>query len=165
MTRNIFTQASSLLFFVFFFVFLQRMDGLAETAQALGCSQTEYLRAAEGFCRSLESVAMALEHDGGSSLIDLTHGHHWRLPAGVMTEEPSVGSSSCGCGLVKHCLGKRWTYLNTNTPQFNPEPLTGSTDLQPRVLDSFTAKLNALQVATETANLALDVQYIIRDVN
>lgn len=141
------------------------MDGLAETAQALGCSQTEYLRAAEGFWRSLESVAMALEHDSGSSLMDLTHAHHWRLPAGVVTEEPSVGSSSCGCGLVKSTLSKRWTHLNTNSPQFSPEPLTVSVDLRPRVLDSYTAKLNALQVAAETANLALDVQYIIRDVN
>lgn len=141
------------------------MDGLTETVQALGCSQTEYRRAAEGFCCSLESVAVALEHDGGSSLMDLTHGHHWRLPAGVVTEEPGVGSSPCGCGLLKSRLGKRWTYLNTNSPQFCPEPLTVRVDLQPRVLDSFTAKLNALQVATETANLALDVQYIIRDVN
>lgn len=141
------------------------MDGLPETAQALGCSQTEYLCAAEGFSRSLESVAVALEHDGGSSLMDLTHGHHWRLPAGVVTEELSVGSSSCGCGLVKSSLSKRWTYLNTNSPQFFPEPLTVNVDLQPRVLDSYTAKFNALQVAAETANLALDVQYIIRDVD
>lgn len=141
------------------------MDGFAETAQALGCSQTEYLRAAEGFCRSLESVTVALEHDGGSSLMDLTHGHHWRLPAGVVTEEPSVGLSSCGCGLVKSSLSKQWTYLNTNSPQFSPEPLTVNVDLRPRVLDSYTAKLNALQVAAETANLVLDVQYIIRDVN
>lgn len=141
------------------------MDGLAETAQALGCSQTEHLRAMEGFCRSLEAVAVALEHDGGSSLMDLTHGHHWRLPAGVVAEEPSVGSSFCGCGLVKSSLSTRWTDLNTNFPDFSPEPLTVNVNLRPRVLDSYTAKLNALQVAVETANLTLDVQYLIRDVN
>lgn len=141
------------------------MGDLAETAQALRCSLTECLRAVEGFCHSLESVAVALEHDGGSSLMDLAHGHHWRLPSGVETDEPSVGSSSCGCGLVRSSPSKRWTYLNTNSLQFSPEPLTVGGDLRPRVLDSFTAKLSALQVAVETANLALDVQYIIRDVN
>lgn len=141
------------------------MDAVAETAQALGCSQTEYLRTTEGFCRSLEAVAVALEHDGGSSLMDMTHAHHWRLPAGVVAEEPSVGSGSCGCGLVKSSPSTQWTYLNAHSPQFSPEHLTVSDGLRPRVLDSYTAKLNALQVAAETANLALDVQYIIRDVN
>lgn len=138
---------------------------MAETAHTLGCSQTEYISAVEGFCRSLEVVAMALEHDGGSSLMDLTHGHHWRFPTGVVSEEESVCSSSCGCGLVQSSQSTRWTYLNTNSPQFSTEPLTFNVHLWPRVLDSYTAKLNALQVAAETANLALDVQYIIRDEN
>lgn len=141
------------------------MGDLTQTAQALGCSQTECFSAVEGFCRSLESVALALEHDSGSSVMDLTHAHHWSLPAGVTTEEPSVGLSTCGCGLVKSSQIERWTYLNTNYPPFFLEPLSVGFDLRPRVLDSFTAKLNGLQVAVETANLVLDVQYIITDVN
>lgn len=141
------------------------MGDLAETVSGLGCSQTDYLLAVEGFCRSLESAATALEHDGGSSLIDMTHAHHWNLPAGLMREEPNNSLSSCGCGLVQSSPSKQWTYLNTKYPQFSPAAPTVDATLQPRVLDSFTAKLNALQVAVETANLALDVRYIIRDTN
>ncbi|KAL0983678.1 hypothetical protein UPYG_G00131200 [Umbra pygmaea] len=44
-------------------------------------------------------------------------------------------------------------------------PLVEDNTYKPRVLDSFTAKLNALQVAVETANLILDIRYIIQDVN
>ena len=131
----------------------------------LGCSQTEYLRGVEGFCRALESVAAALEHDGGNSLMDLTHAHHWTLPADAMKDHMEDGSGVCGCGLVQSDPNKTWTYLNTTSPQFSPAPLPTDTTLQPRVLDSFTAKLNALQVAVETANLALDVRYVIQDMN
>lgn len=119
----------------------------------------------EGFCRSLESVAAALQHDGGNSLIDLTHAHHWTLPADVMKEDMEDGLGFCGCGLVESSPNKKWTYLNTKYPQFSPAPLSRDTTVQPLVLDSFTAKLNALQVAVETANLALDVRYVIQDMN
>lgn len=134
-------------------------------ASGLGCSQTEYLLGVEGFCRSLESVAAALEHDGGNSLIDLTHAHHWTLPADVMKENMEDSFGVCGCGLVESSPNKKWTYLNSKYPQFSPAPLSRHTTVQPRVLDSFTAKLNALQVAVETANLALDVRYVIQDMN
>lgn len=132
---------------------------------ALQCSHTEYLRGVEAFCCSLESVARALEHDGGNSLIDLTHAHHWTLPAGIMKEHMEDSLCSCGCGLVQSSPSKKWTYLNTKYAELPPAPLLRETTVHPRVLDSFTAKLNALQVAVETANLALDVRYIIQDVN
>lgn len=141
------------------------MDELTETVSALGCSQTEYQLGVEGFCRSLESVATALEHDGGNSLIDLTHAHHWTLPADVMQKAMEDSLGFCGCGLVESSPNKQWTYLDTKYPQFSPAPLSGDTTVQPCVLDSFTAKLNALQVAVETANLALDVRYVIQDMN
>ncbi|XP_029377418.1 molecular chaperone MKKS isoform X2 [Echeneis naucrates] len=141
------------------------MSKAAETALELGCSQTEYHLGTEVFCRSLESVAAALEHNGGNSLIDLTHAHHWILPADVMREYGEESFGFCGCGLVESSPSKRWTYLNTNYTEFSPESLCGNATQQPRVLDSFVAKLNALQVAVETANLALDVRYIIQDVN
>ena len=140
------------------------MNEVTETVSTLGCSQTEYLGAVEGFCCSLESVAAALEHDGGCSLMDLTHAHHWTHPAGVRTEHTEDSLGVCGCGLVESSPNQKWTYLNTKHTQFSPAP-PGVTALQPRVLDSFTAKLNALQVAVETANLALDVRYVIQDMN
>lgn len=71
----------------------------------------------------------------------------------------------CGCGLVGSSPSNKWTYLNTKYTEFSPATLSRDTTVQPRVLDSFTAKLNALHVAVETANLALDVRYIIQDVN
>ncbi|XP_073337466.1 molecular chaperone MKKS [Pagrus major] len=141
------------------------MNEVTEAVSALGCSQTDYLLGVEGFCRSLESVAAALEHDGGNSLIDLTHAHHWTLPADVMKEHMEHNLDSCGCGLVESSPNKKWTYLNTKYPQISPAPLASDTAVQPHVLDSFTAKVNALQVAVETANLALDVRYIIQDMN
>uniref|UniRef100_A0A8C9Y4L3 MKKS centrosomal shuttling protein n=1 Tax=Sander lucioperca TaxID=283035 RepID=A0A8C9Y4L3_SANLU len=144
---------------------LASMDKVTETVSVLGCSQTEYLRGVEGFCQSLESVAAALQHDGGNSLMDLTHAHHWSHPADVMEERMEDSSGFCGCGLVESSTNQKWTYLNTKYPQFSPAPLFRVPTVQPRVLDSFTAKLNALQVAVETANLALDVRYLIQDMN
>ena len=141
------------------------MNEIPETVSALGCSQTECLLGVEGFCRSLEAVAAALEHDGGSSLMDLTHAHHWSHPADVLTEHMGDSLGSCGCGLVESSPNQKWTYLNSKYPQFSPAPLSEDASVQPHVLDSFTAKLNALQVAVETANLALDVRYLIQDVN
>lgn len=141
------------------------MNDVIETASVLGCSQTEYLLGVEAFCRSLESVATALEHDGGNSLIDLTCAHHWTLAADVTQEHMGDSLGLCGCGLVKRSPSMTWSYLNTKCPEFSPAPLSRDTTMQLRVLDSFTAKVNALKVAVETANIALDVRYIIQDMN
>lgn len=141
------------------------MDGLPEMATALGCSQEECLLGVEGFCRSLESVAMALEHDGGNSSVDLMHAHHWILPADGMKEEMDDSLGFCNCGLVGGGPSKPRAFLNTKYLQFCPAPLCRDKAVQPRVLDSFTAKINALQVAVETANLALDVRFVIQDTN
>lgn len=118
----------------------------------------------EGFCRSLHSVAMALEHDGGNSVMDLRHAHHWILPADVMREDTEDTLGLCSCGLVDGD-NKPKTYLSTKNPAFSPGPPSAGATARPRVLDSFTAKINALQVAVETANLALDVRFVIQDVN
>lgn len=141
------------------------MNEVTDAASVLGCSETEYLLGMEGFCRSLESVATALQHSGENSLIDLTHAHHWTLAADVMKEQVEDSLDFCGCGLVESSPGKKWTYLNTTHADISPAPLSRDTTMQPCVLDSFAAKVNALQVAIETANLALDVRYIIQDVN
>ncbi|XP_029305833.1 molecular chaperone MKKS [Cottoperca gobio] len=141
------------------------MNEITEAVPALGCSQTEYLLGVEGFCRSLESVAAALEHDGGNALMDLTHAHYWTHRPDVMTENMEESLGFCGCGLVESSPNQKWTYLNTKYPEFSPAALSRDVAVQPHVLDSFTAKLNALQVAVETANLALEVRYLIQDLN
>lgn len=141
------------------------MDGLPEMAPALGCSREECLLGVEGFCRALESVAMALEHDGGNSAVDLMNAHHWILPADGMKEAMEDSLDFCSCGLVEGGPSIPRAFLNTKHPQFFPAPLCRDSAAQPRVLDSFTAKINALQVAVETANLALDVRFVIQDTN
>lgn len=141
------------------------MKEAMDAASLLGCSQSEFLVGMEGFCRSLESVATTLEHSGGYSLIDLTHAHHWSHAADVMKAQTEDNVDLCGCGLLKSSPDIKWTYLNTERAGFSPTPLSRDTLMQSCVLDSFTAKLNALHVAVETANLVLDVKYIIQDVN
>ncbi|CAJ1067711.1 McKusick-Kaufman/Bardet-Biedl syndromes putative chaperonin [Xyrichtys novacula] len=147
------------------FIRNKSLNEVSQTLTAVECSQSEYLLGVEGFCRSLESVAAALQHDGGNSLTDLTHAHHWTLPADVTTENMEESLTFCGCGLTRNSPNMKWTHLNTKYPQFSPAPALRDSTVQPHVLDSFTAKLNALQVAVETANLVLDVRYVIQDTN
>ncbi|XP_018595518.1 molecular chaperone MKKS isoform X2 [Scleropages formosus] len=138
---------------------------VTQATSDLGCSRSDYLLAAEGFCRSLEATARALESDTTVSLMDLCHAHRWPTsaapPPGVSWAE-LVGS--CGCGLISGQSNMEWTPLGTGHEPFPPAPLI-NTASQPHVLDSFPAKLNALQVAVETANLILDLKYIIQDKN
>ncbi|XP_016297834.1 McKusick-Kaufman/Bardet-Biedl syndromes putative chaperonin-like isoform X1 [Sinocyclocheilus anshuiensis] len=127
----------------------------ATTAAALCVSQSEFLMAVEAFCNSLQSVALSLEHDGQDCLIDLTYAHRW---------VPDIYSKTCGCCLVEDRSNLEKTLLNTAYHTFSPVSLE-NTDNQPRILDSFSAKLNALNVAVEMANFVLDVKYIIKDIN
>nr|XP_046223770.1 McKusick-Kaufman/Bardet-Biedl syndromes putative chaperonin [Oncorhynchus gorbuscha]XP_046223771.1 McKusick-Kaufman/Bardet-Biedl syndromes putative chaperonin [Oncorhynchus gorbuscha] len=197
----------------------------AEVALSLGVSQSQYLLGLDGFCSSLEAVALALVHDGETGLVDLSYAHHWSVPqgeavhsgtvlqgeavhsgtvpqgeavhsgtvlqgeavhSGTVPQGEAVHSgtvpqgealqrgdgdevpATCGCGLVERSArpGLEWTPLNTRYPS-RPAPLVVGKDTPPqlRVLDSFTAKLNALQVAVEMANLVLDIRYVIQDVN
>ncbi|KAJ8412761.1 hypothetical protein AAFF_G00117120 [Aldrovandia affinis] len=131
----------------------------------LGCTRADYLQVADGFCRSLDAVGRALEHDDGERLVDLTHGHHWAVPVGA-PPQASWGDvvGSCGCGLMPPRRDLEWSPLSTEYPPFSPAPPV-DTEAHPLVLDSFPAKSNALQVAVETANLLLDLKYIIEDVS
>ncbi|XP_028324828.1 molecular chaperone MKKS [Gouania willdenowi] len=141
------------------------MNEKAELASALRCSQTEFLRGVDVFCRSLESVAKSLEHDGGNSYMDLTYAHHWINPADSTQDCLQSTLGFCGCGLLNSSTSNKWNHLQKEHAEFAPASMCRNNPVQPRVLDSFTAKLNALQVAVETANLALDVRFIIHDVN
>nr|XP_057914899.1 McKusick-Kaufman/Bardet-Biedl syndromes putative chaperonin [Doryrhamphus excisus] len=135
------------------------------SASKIGCSQTEYMLGVEAFCSSLESVAKSLQHDGETSLVDLTSAHHWTRPVDTLQEDTEACLNNCGCGLMESSPNHKWSHLNTKYPVFSPVSLSRGDNVKPCVLDSFTAKLNALQVAVETANVALDVRYIIQDVN
>ncbi|XP_063008917.1 molecular chaperone MKKS [Melospiza melodia melodia] len=141
----------------------------ASTLRDLGCSQTQYRLVAEGFCRALESVARALSHDGEEVLTDVVYGHCWFVPPG----SPCVSRwsdlvSKCGCGVSGSTEDLGWSFLQgqSGSPVLQgcpQEPSVKVADL--RVLDCFAAKCSGLQVALETANLILDLSYIIEDQN
>ena len=99
-------------------------------------------------------------------MVDLTHGHHWTVP---VDEAPALEEGPpprCGCGLVRGSSVERWTFLNTKYAEFSPAaPPGGPAAAQPAVLDCFAAKMNALQVAVETANLLQDIRYMVQDKN
>ncbi|XP_031959575.1 McKusick-Kaufman/Bardet-Biedl syndromes putative chaperonin isoform X2 [Corvus moneduloides] len=139
------------------------------TFKDLDCSQTQYQLVADRFCRSLESVAHSLSHDDGEILIDMVYGHCWFVPSG----SPCVSKwsdlvSKCGCGMNGNTEDLSWRFLQGQSgspvvqgcPQ---EPSVKVTDLL--TLDCFAAKCSGLQVALETANLILDLSYIIEDQN
>ncbi|KFU91541.1 McKusick-Kaufman/Bardet-Biedl syndromes putative chaperonin [Chaetura pelagica] len=135
----------------------------------MDCSWTQYQLVADGFCRSLESVACSLNHDGGEILTDMAYGHCWFVLPGF----PSVSNwsdlvSKCGCGINDKNENLSWRLLQS---QFG-SPFTQGCPEKPSVkaadflaLDCFAAKCSGLQVALETANLILDLSYVIEDQN
>ncbi|NXK94104.1 TCPB protein, partial [Formicarius rufipectus] len=141
----------------------------ASTLKDLDCSQTQYQLVADGFCCSLESVALSLNHDGVEILTDMVYGHCWFVPSGF----PSVSNwsdivSKCGCGIHSNTEDLSWKILHNQSccpvTQGSPkEPSVKAADFL--TLDCFTAKCSGLQVALETANLILDLSYVIEDQN
>ncbi|NWV39065.1 TCPQ protein, partial [Grantiella picta] len=141
----------------------------ASTFKDLDCSQTQYQLVADGFCHSLESVARSLSHNDGEILTDMVYGHCWFVPSG----SPCVPNwsdlvSKCGCGIIGNTEDLNWRFLRG---QFG-SPITRGCPKEPSVkvtdlltLDCFAAKCSGLQVALETANLILDLSYIIEDQN
>ncbi|KAK2523136.1 molecular chaperone MKKS [Columba livia] len=135
----------------------------------MDCSRTQYQLVADGFCRSLESVACSLSHDGGETLTDMVYGHCWFVPSGF----PSVSNwsdlvSKCGCGINGSAENLNWRLLQG---QFG-SPIILGCPIDPPVkvadflaLDCFAAKCSGLQVAVETANLILDLSCVIVDQN
>ncbi|KAG2467352.1 McKusick-Kaufman/Bardet-Biedl syndromes putative chaperonin [Polypterus senegalus] len=135
----------------------------------LDCTATEYMVVARCFCSSLEHVARALDHEGRECLIDLSHGHKWIVSA----NEPisckwSDLVTQCACGSIEKSNSMNWVVLDGNYDTFSPKLIE---NIQMKnipeciVLDSFAAKMNALQVAVETASLVLDFNYVVKDVN
>ncbi|XP_040836902.1 McKusick-Kaufman/Bardet-Biedl syndromes putative chaperonin isoform X2 [Ochotona curzoniae] len=134
-----------------------------------GGTRTELELVAEAFCRALEALASSLEHDGGGTLTDTRHGHCWSVqadpPSGVGWTELL---SRCGCGLLSSQEGLSWAYLGSACPPFAPHaclPPTAPDSASSLTVDCLTAKLGGLQVAVETANLILDLSYVIEDKN
>lgn len=76
--------------------------------------------------------------------------------------------SRCGCGLYSSQEELSWSFLRSARLPFVPQtcfPCEASDSAGNLTLDCFTAKLSGLQVAVETANLILDLSYVIEDKN
>ncbi|NXP15268.1 TCPQ protein, partial [Thinocorus orbignyianus] len=135
----------------------------------IDCSRTQYQMVADAFCRALESVACSLNHDDGEILTDLVYGHCWFVPSGF----PSVFNwsdlvSKCGCGINGSAENLSWRLLQGQfaSPVIQPCPKEPSVKVADFLtLDCFAAKCSGLQVALETANLILDLSYVIEDQN
>ncbi|XP_011804254.1 PREDICTED: mcKusick-Kaufman/Bardet-Biedl syndromes putative chaperonin [Colobus angolensis palliatus] len=133
------------------------------------CTQTELQLIAEAFCSALESVVGSLEHDGGEILTDMKYGHLWSVQA----DSPCVANwqdllSQCGCGLYNSQEELSWSFLRSTHHPFVPQtclPHEAVGSASNLTLDCLTAKLSGLQVAVETANLILDLSYVIEDKN
>ncbi|XP_012967804.1 McKusick-Kaufman/Bardet-Biedl syndromes putative chaperonin isoform X2 [Mesocricetus auratus] len=134
-----------------------------------GYSQAELRIATEAFCSALESVASSLEHDGGDILIDMKYGHFWSGQsdsASVVNWQDML--SRCGCGLYNSQEGLSWSFLRSTYHPFAPQKCLSQAAVGTAsnlTVDCFTAKLSGLQVAIETANLILDLSYVIEDKN
>uniref|UniRef100_A0A250Y2Y8 Molecular chaperone MKKS n=1 Tax=Castor canadensis TaxID=51338 RepID=A0A250Y2Y8_CASCN len=134
-----------------------------------GCTQAELQLMTEAFCSALESLAGSLEHDGGEILTDMKYGHCWSVQA----DSPSVVNwsdllSQCGCGLHNNQEELSWSFLRSSGNSFAPQtcfPHAAKDSTSNLTVDCLTAKLSGLQVAIETANLILDLSYIIEDKN
>ncbi|NWU94161.1 TCPQ protein, partial [Upupa epops] len=133
--------------------------------EAIGCSRTQYQLVADAFCRSLESVARSLNHDDGEILTDTVYGHCWFVPS---ASNWSDLVSKCGCGISSNAENLTWRLLQGQcaSPVIEDcpkEPAVKAAELL--TLDCFAAKCSGLQVALETANLILDLSYVIEDQN
>ncbi|NWW36801.1 TCPB protein, partial [Panurus biarmicus] len=141
----------------------------ASTFKDLDCSQAQFQLVADAFCRSLESVARSLSHDGEEILTDMVYGHCWFVPPG----SPCVSKwshlvSRCGCGMNGNTEDLSWRFLHgqCGSPVVQGCPKEPSVKLADLLtLDCFAAKCSGLQVALETANLILDLSYVIEDQN
>ncbi|NWH66177.1 TCPQ protein, partial [Geococcyx californianus] len=139
------------------------------TFKDIDCSRTQYQLVADVFCRSLESVACSLNHDDGEILTDMVYGHCWFVPSGF----PSVSNwsdlvSKCSCGINGNTENLSWRLLpcQSGSPMIQDCPKESSVKIADFLtLDCFAAKCSGLQVALETANLILDLSYVIEDQN
>ncbi|XP_071996560.1 molecular chaperone MKKS [Engystomops pustulosus] len=134
----------------------------------LGCTASEYKLVADCFCSAFEAAARSLEHDGGEVLTDLQDGHFWSVPPDIDGEHVDT-KHVCGCRLLNQGDGAKWTVLGSPYEPFSPRNRTEISSLllakETLVLDSFTAKCNAIRVAVDTTGLILDVAYVIKDEN
>ena len=56
--------------------------------------------ALNNIAKSLEHVAISVQHDTGDCFIDSTFKHLWCLPKNMFPEQVSADDGSCCCGLV-----------------------------------------------------------------
>ncbi|KAM3931541.1 molecular chaperone MKKS [Leptodactylus fuscus] len=138
--------------------------------EELRCTTSEYRLVADCFCSSLEAAARKLEHDGGEILTDLQDGHFWSIPPEASVDGKHIETGHmCGCHLLQRTDGLQWTVLGSPYQPFRPRDRAEVSPIliakKTLILDSYTAKCNAIRVAVDTACLILDLAYIVKDEN
>ncbi|KAM5164630.1 molecular chaperone MKKS [Mantella aurantiaca] len=143
---------------------------LSDHLEELNCSVTDYRLVSDCFSSCLETTARSLEHDGGGVLTDLQDGHFWSIPPNSTLDFHCIETmQKCGCQLLSKGDDLEWSMLGSVYTPFSPRssmdlfPLF--MDKGPLVVDSFTGKYNGLKVAVDTAELILDLVYVIKDEN
>lgn len=141
----------------------------SSSLEDVDCSQAQYQLVADGFCRSLESVACSLNHNDGEILTDTVYGHCWFVPSGFPSDSNwSDLVSECGCRVRSKTENLKWRLLQGQfgSPVIHGCPKEPSEKVADFLtLDCFSAKCSGLQVAVETASLILDLFCIIEDQN
>nr|XP_032808622.1 McKusick-Kaufman/Bardet-Biedl syndromes putative chaperonin isoform X1 [Petromyzon marinus] len=148
-----------------------------ELLQELRCSRAQVRSVASHLAGALEAVACTLSQGRGTHLVDSRFGHLWvAWRVALPDEDWEAVLQSCACGaVVSPPPGVSWRWLGQRGHRDStslgdeataPTPLLAPPDPPPSLLlDSFTVRSNALQVAVEVASLLLDVKCTIEDTN
>ncbi|XP_061410323.1 molecular chaperone MKKS isoform X2 [Lethenteron reissneri] len=148
-----------------------------ELLQELRCSRAQLRSVASHLAGALEAVACTLSQGRSTHLVDSRFGHLWvAWRVALPDEDWEAVLQSCACGaLVSPPPGVSWRWLGQRGHRDStslgdeataPTPLLAPPDPPPSLLlDSFTVRSNALQVAVEVASLLLDVKCTIEDTN
>uniref|UniRef100_A0A8C4N720 McKusick-Kaufman syndrome n=1 Tax=Eptatretus burgeri TaxID=7764 RepID=A0A8C4N720_EPTBU len=113
---------------------------------------------AQNFASSLENVAKSLKPDGFLHLVDNKYVNNSSLMVSTLE------GLHCACGLAVANSNLSWCTLGpTETERKFEGQALPATLPSPLLLDSFSARINALLVAVETASVILETKLIIEE--
>ncbi|XP_068695767.1 molecular chaperone MKKS-like [Montipora foliosa] len=132
----------------------------SKVAEEFGCTKGQLIAVINNLAHCLESLAKSLEHDGGGHVTDSIHRHHWSVFPGAITIKPST--PRCLCGFVSRNEIMEWSLMG-DLDSCVVGDCTDSVEkeLEYRVLDIFSMKMNSLRTAIETANVILRVHCVV----
>uniref|UniRef100_UPI00358E5710 molecular chaperone MKKS-like n=1 Tax=Myxine glutinosa TaxID=7769 RepID=UPI00358E5710 len=147
------------------FVRHQMQEVVDDRLEELQCPRATYIKVAQNFASCLENVATSLKPDGLLHLVDNKIHHHWLVPASAPLESFwEIEGLQCACGLAVANSNLSWCTLGpTETERKFEGQALPATLPSPLLLDSFSARTNALLVAVEAARVILETKLIIEE--